>query len=188
MTTHYSWNNTSATPEFTGIPSDVLLMSKMEDMKVIIFDLKSSLETSFKTTLSRNLDAGEVGGSVYAQSKDIMTKLDTLLLRSTALSSSEPEHIYIDDSGGFVNIEDEVVFFLEDEDKGTNNMVDNPNILSTGARDKIVRQKTRKQMKSRTLTLGYNHGKLNPLPSNWQYPNGCTVIQLMSLWLIGNSK
>ena len=43
-------------------------------------------------------------------------------------------------------------------------------------------------MKSRTLTMGYHHGKLNPLPSTWQYPNGCTLIQLMNLWLIGNRK
>ena len=94
-----------------------------------------------------------------------MTKLDTLLLRSTALLSSDPEHIYIDETVGFVNIEDDVVFFLENEDKGFKNMVDNPNLLSTGARDRIVRQKTSKQMKSHTLTMGYHHGKLNPLTS-----------------------
>ena len=63
-------------------------------------------------------------------------------MRSTALSSSEPKHIEIDDAGGFVDIEDDVVFFIEDEDRGANNMVDNPNILSTGARDRIVCQKT----------------------------------------------
>ena len=43
-------------------------------------------------------------------------------------------------------------------------------------------------MKSRTLTMGCHHGKLNPLISNWQYPNSCTVIQLTNLWLIGNRK
>ena len=42
----------------------------------------------------------------------MMTKLDTLLLRSTALSSIEPEHIEIDCTVGFVDIEDDVVFFL----------------------------------------------------------------------------
>ena len=67
-------------------------------------------------------------------------------------------------------------------------MVENPNILSTVAIDRIVRQKTSKQMKICTLNMGYHHGKLNPLPSTWQYPNGCTVIQLMNLWLIGNRK
>ena len=67
-------------------------------------------------------------------------------------------------------------------------MVDNPNILSTGARDRIACHKTSKQMIICTLTMGYQHGKLNPLPSIWKYTNGCTVIQLMNLWLIGNSK
>ena len=188
VTTRYPWNNTSATPEMTVTPADLILMANMKYMKFIISDLKSLLETSFKTTLARDLDAREVGGSAYAQSKDIMTKLDTLLLRSTALSSSEPEHIEIDDTGGFVNIEDDVVFFLEDEEKSANNMVDNPNILSTGARDRIVRQKNSKQRKSRTLTMGCHHCKLNPLPSTWQYTNGFTVIQLMKLCLIGNRK
>ena len=89
-------------------------MANMEDMNVIISDLKSLLVTSFKTTLASELDDREVWGSTYAQSKDIMTKLDTLLLRSTSISSNESEHIEIDDTGGFVDIEDDVVFFLED--------------------------------------------------------------------------
>ena len=67
-------------------------------------------------------------------------------------------------------------------------MVDNPNLLSTGARDRIVCHKTSKQMKSCTLTMGYHNGKLNTLPSTWQYPNGCIVIQRINLWLIGNRK
>ena len=141
LITDYPWNNTSATPEITGIPADVLVIAKMEDMKVIMSDLKSLLETSFKTTLASKLDAKQVGGSAYDQSKYIMTKLYTLLLRSTAISSSDPEHIDIDDTGVFVDIEYDVVFFLGDEDKGDKNMVDNPNILSTNARDRIVRQK-----------------------------------------------
>ena len=43
-------------------------------------------------------------------------------------------------------------------------------------------------MKSCTLTMGYHYEKLNTLPSTWKYLNGCTVIQLMNLWLIGNRK
>ena len=42
-----------------------------------------------------------------------MTKLDTLLLSSNALSSREPKHIEIDDIGDFVDIEDDVVFLLK---------------------------------------------------------------------------
>ena len=72
VTSKYPWNKTSATPEMTGIPADVILMAKMEDMKVIISYLKSSLETSFKKTFSSENDAREVGGSAYAQSKDII--------------------------------------------------------------------------------------------------------------------
>ena len=74
----------------TGTPANVLFMDKMEDMKVIISYLKYSLETIFNTKSANEIDSREVGGSAYAQSKDITTKLDTLLLRSTELSSSEP--------------------------------------------------------------------------------------------------
>ena len=54
----------------------------------------------------------EVGGYKYAQSKDMMKELNTLLLLSTALSSGDPKHIEIDETGGFVDIEDDVVFLL----------------------------------------------------------------------------
>ena len=43
VTTNYPSYKTSATPEITGIPADVLLVANMEDMIVIISDLKSSL-------------------------------------------------------------------------------------------------------------------------------------------------
>ena len=87
-----------------------------------------------------------------------------------------------------MNNEDDVVFFLEDEDKESNNMLENPTLLYNGARDRIVRQKTSKQIKSRALTMEYHHDKLNPLLSTWQYPNIFTVIQIMKLWFIGNRK
>ena len=67
LTTKYPWNKTSASPEMSGIPADVLLMANMEDMKVIIYYLKYSLKTSFKTTLASQLDVREVGGSTYSQ-------------------------------------------------------------------------------------------------------------------------
>ena len=41
-TTKYPWNKTSKTQEMTGIPDDLPLMAKMEDMIVIISDLKYS--------------------------------------------------------------------------------------------------------------------------------------------------
>ena len=85
VTTKYPWNKKSATPEMTGIPDDVILMTEIEYTKVIISDLKYLLETRFKTTLSRDLDDREVGDSAYTQSKYITTNLDTLILCSTAL-------------------------------------------------------------------------------------------------------
>jgi hypothetical protein len=46
-------------------------------------------------------------------------------------------------------------------------------------------ERTKKQLKGRQYTVGFHHGKLNPLPLDWHYPKGLTLIQLINLWLIG---
>ena len=62
VTTTYPWNKTGATPEMTGIPADVLLMAKMEDMEVIISDLKYLLEKRFQDNIGqRDLCQGSRG-------------------------------------------------------------------------------------------------------------------------------
>ena len=60
---------------------------------------------------------------------------------------------------------------------------------TTGAaRDRIIMQRTNEQMRNRVLTMGFHHGQLTPLPSSWVYPTGLTVINLMTLWLLGNRR
>jgi hypothetical protein len=46
--------------------------------------------------------------------------------------------------------------------------------------DQVVGQRTSKQLKARQYTVGLHHGKLNPLPPNWSYPKGITLIQLIN--------
>lgn len=58
-------------------------------------------------------------------------------------------------------------------------------LASDGAIDQLTRERTRKQLKERKITIGWHHGRMNPLPADWQYPNGVTLIQLINLWLIG---
>lgn len=41
------------------------------------------------------------------------------------------------------------------------------------------------ELKERKYTIGWHHGKYNPLPSTWRYPERCTMLQLIYLWLIG---
>ena len=46
--------------------------------------------------------------------------------------------------------------------------------------NQLSRERTKKQLKTRQYTVGFHHGKLNPLPSNWRYPKGLTLIQLIN--------
>lgn len=36
-------------------------------------------------------------------------------------------------------------------------------------KQKIIHKQTQQQMKRRKLTVGYHHGRFNPLPPNWKY-------------------
>ena len=66
VTAKYPRNKTSATPEMTGIPADVLLAAKTKDMKIIISDLKSLFGNKFQEQhCPFEIDAGEVGGSAW---------------------------------------------------------------------------------------------------------------------------
>lgn len=89
----------------------------------------------------------------------------------TAPTAEEVDQ-YDSGTGAFVEDEEDIIITLEN--------------VSIGARDQIVRQQTSDQLKRQTLTMGYHHGRCNPLPSTWRYPKGATVIQLMNLWLVGN--
>ena len=44
------------------------------------------------------------------------------------------------------------------------------------------------QLKKQKVTVGLHHGKLNPLPSTWEFLKGLTMINLMNIWLMKNRK
>ena len=43
-------------------------------------------------------------------------------------------------------------------------------------------------MKKRKIIVGFHHGKLNPLPSNWNFPKRLTVIALINMWHRGSTR
>ena len=67
--------------EMTGIPPHTVLLNQVENLRSVIKDLRGQLNADFKETLSDELDAREVGGSGFAQSKENLSKLDELLER-----------------------------------------------------------------------------------------------------------
>jgi hypothetical protein len=179
LTVKYPWNKTNDTPELTGIPPDILIMSEFEMMKQCMENMKISIESSFDTTLKRELDARAVGSVMHFKVTEMMAKMDQVINNisknnSPPLSSPSPVEEEHEFSGEY-NIMDEE----EEEDEVVIPFIDE------ATANQLSRERTKKQLKTRQYTVGFHHGKLNPLPSNWRYPKGLTLIQLINLWLIG---
>jgi len=89
VTTKFPWTRTSDTPEFTGIPIDVLYMAKIEEQNAIIARLEERLIQDNNHVVSEitqhidtALDDRAVGGESFSMGRDIIKKLDTLITRS----------------------------------------------------------------------------------------------------------
>ena len=173
LTVKYPWNKTSDTPEFTGIPPDILILAEFESMKIRLEEMQLSLEVSIERALKRELDARAVGTIMGEQMTAMMNRMsevmDTCCVnKSPALPSDEIEGIFAD--VGFDDEEfDELVLPFVDE----------------GISNHLIQERTACQLKERQYTIGWHHGKLNPLPSSWHYLKCLTLIQLINLWLIG---
>ena len=180
ITVKYPWNKTSDTPELTSIPPDVLIMSEFEMMKEYMANMRISLEASFDTALKRELDARAFGSAMHSQMSQMMMRMDEVLTRvstgqNPALSSPACNDADEDEFDGDYCILDED----EEEDEVIIPFIDE------SASSRASLEKIKKQLKARQFTLGLHHGRLNPLPSDWCYPKGLTLIQLINLWLIG---
>ena len=169
---------------------------RQEEMKKMIADLGGSIESTFRETLSDELDRREYGGTGYAQLKEIMDKLSKLesLLEKPPPATLLQQRTDTDDDdgydngGGFLAEEDDIILTLEEDNTDTTTTNNAARRQSTTVEDAIVRKRTNEQMKRRTITMGNHHGGLNPLPSSWVYPKALPIIHLMTLWLIGNQR
>ncbi|KAL3772474.1 hypothetical protein ACHAWU_000036 [Discostella pseudostelligera] len=95
LTVKYPWNKTNDTPELSGIPPDILIMLEFEMMKQCMENMKISIESSFDTTLKRELDARAVGSVMHFKVIEMMAKMDQVLNNisknnSPPLSSPSP--------------------------------------------------------------------------------------------------
>ena len=175
VTVKYPWNKTDDTPEISGIPPDVLVLAEFEGMKNQLKEMQSSMESNFQTMVRRELDDREVGGAAYSKVSEMMNKMDRMMeiFKSQAVSLSSPLEEPINYCVGGFDIEDE---------EDTEIVIP---ILSESTADQLAQERTKKKLMERKFTIGFHHGKLNPLPSTWRYPKGITLIHLINLWLIG---
>ena len=68
--------------------------------------------------------------------------------------------------------EDDVILTFESEQRSA---------IQQQVRDAAVRAKAKEQLGKPTMTVGYHHGHLNPLPSSWHYPEKMNMVQMITL-------
>ena len=69
---------TRAPSPLSDIPPNIVMFSEFEELKSMFTKLQVSMKEDFKVYIGNELDTREVGGSGYAQSIEIMTKLGVL--------------------------------------------------------------------------------------------------------------
>lgn len=177
ITVKYPWNKTNNTPEITGIPPDVLILAKFESLTQQLEEMRLSMEANYEIVLRRELDSREVGGSDRGRMSELMNKMDsvleTMVMRATSNEMDSDAR------------NDDVQFDLHDEEEDI--VLPFPDV-EEGTAHQAVRVQTKRQLSERKYTIGYHHGKMNPLPSTWKYPRGITLIHLINLWLIGDKE
>jgi hypothetical protein len=194
VVTRFPWNRTSDTPEISGLPIDVLYMSKIETLLEQISELKEALimdnarlEKSIVDKVEHSLDMRSVGGEGYGLSKQIDSKLDELIRRVT-----EPIQVAAptkDASHSTAEIFDHCDAFDVEEEEDVLITIQEEEVMHSDMLQKAIRTRTEEQMKRRKIDngiiVGFHHGVLNPLPSSWRYPKKMNVIQMITLYQIG---
>ena len=194
VVTRFPWTATDDTPNFTGIPVDVLYLAKIEQMQKRIDELEEKIlndnnrviETITKH-IDKSLDDRAVGGEGYGLTRTIVEKLDLLIDQQTKAmadrESNEIQHAGDDDDmsfGGDGGLEEEEME-LDVEEK---------QVLQEQAIDAALKQKSKQLMEKRKhngIFVGLVNGKLVNLPPGWRYPT-MTIQQFVSMWLAGATE
>jgi hypothetical protein len=63
VTVKYPWNSSDDTPEISGLPPDILMLSEFESVRQELNELKTSITSAVAKTVGEELDKRYVGGS-----------------------------------------------------------------------------------------------------------------------------
>ena len=173
VTTCFPWTRTDDTPEFTGIPLDVLYLAKIEEQNKKIAELEQRLIDdntrvidTINTHIDEALDARAVGGEGFCMAKTMMEKIDKLIESSekaynervanatTLLLNEVDDEDDLCAGGGFG--EEEVVEITAEEEA----------VLQEQAIDAARKEKNRQileQRKKNRILVGYHHGIITPV-------------------------
>ncbi|KAL3793017.1 hypothetical protein ACHAWO_008273 [Cyclotella atomus] len=197
VTTRYPWTRTEDTPEFTGIPVDVLYLAKIEEQTKRIEELEQRLKAdndrvikAVNNHLDEALDARAVGGESYGMAKTMMEKLDQLIETSEKAfndcihNAAAPFAVGNrgdddDDDVSFAGLAEEVVDFTPEEET----------VLHEQALDAAAKERSRQHIEKRKknqILVGYHKGVLTPLLPEFKYHKKMNLKEMIDLWLVGN--
>jgi len=181
-TTKYPWDKTADTPKATGIPPHVFQLAKMEALEKKMDLLQEGIldgmrkEMSERGFASTQYNTSEITDVIQSAFSKMMEKFDSIGVSNNTSSQQDVGFIMTDESEGFLD--------------GTVVGGDH-DAAATGEERQLAqkqnRMKAASSVEKRTLTLGFHHGKLNPLPANWK-PTSMTCLQLIQNWFISNKR
>ena len=171
VTTCYPWTRTEDTPEFTGIPVDVLYLAKIEEQTKKIAELEQRLiedNNRVINTVTKHvddaLDARAVGGESYGMAKTMMAKLDLLIESSEKAFNNRIETAAVPFATGAAEDEDATSIGLAEEN--IEFTVEEEVELRVQAIEAAAKERNRQhleQRKKNRILVGFHHGTLNPL-------------------------
>jgi hypothetical protein len=180
----YPWNKTNDTPQLTGIPPHILALAEMEELKREIMSLESKIVASLREELdSRGFGSTEFNAERFERSMQQQTNnIVTELLKRTSLTERailEAREQRDDEFAQFVIVEEDD----EDEMEGAEFPTEEARLHHDEERQK----RSMANVQARVYTVGFHHGKLNPLPATYQFPF-MTPQQLVQNWLLGDRE
>jgi hypothetical protein len=185
VVTRYPWNFTEDTPNFTGLPVDVLYMEKLERLRLEVVELKDAMMLDhnriieeLSKSIEESLDKRSIGGCAYVQIAELMSKLDVLLEKLN--NPVVPPQTAIDEQTAIAGIIELNCDVVEEEDVVVT-------VEENAAfQQKTIREKSKQQMEKRRYRVGYYDGRWNTLPKGWEYPEKMNLIQMITLFQMGN--
>lgn len=187
-TTRYPWNYTDDTPKFTGLPVDVMYMERLERLRAEVETMKTTMLADHERiieVLSKHIDEaldmrsiGGLSGGISDELKKLAGKMDEVLARmNNPMLSPEVTTTEQNAIGGIIEYnydvveEDDIVLTVEE----TANM-----------QHHLVRQRSQTQYAKRRFKAGYCKGRWTTVPNGWVYPEKMNLIQMITLFLMGN--
>ena len=187
----YSGDATEFTPNFNRIPPHVMLMDEMEGLRYK-FD---ALRLDIKGVMQEMIYERGVGGSEYHNNKLMEATSDSNSRMKYLVSiASSSNGALVSDSKGYniliclqLEYEEAIVFEVYElgEEANRNSRNGGPEVqVLVGKRR---RERERETEKESCLNLWLNNGKLQVLPTLWEFLK-MKVKQMIKTWYVGNQR